>query len=91
MTDDDFPDTQAPPPPGLTEPLHDLAQWTRYFRDAEIPVLAATSAALEALRLVEDDVDASMLTDVIQRDPLMTSQADGACSKQAPLDRYHRD
>jgi HD-like signal output (HDOD) protein len=72
MTDDDFPDTQAPPPPGLTEPLHDLAQWTRYFRDAEIPVLAATSAALEALRLVEDDVDASMLTDVIQRDPLMT-------------------
>jgi HD-like signal output (HDOD) protein len=72
MTDDDFPDTQAPPPPGLTEPLHDLAQWTRYFRDAEIPVLAATSATLEALRLVEDDVDASMLADVIQRDPLMT-------------------
>lgn len=72
MTEDDFPDTQTPPPPGLTEPLHDLAQWTRYFRDAEIPVLAATSATLEALRLVEDDVDASMLADVIQRDPLMT-------------------
>lgn len=72
MTKDDFPDTQAPPPPGLTEPLRDLAAWTRYFRDAEIPVLASTSATLEALRLVEDDVDASMLADVIQRDPLMT-------------------
>lgn len=72
MSTDDFPDTQVPPAPGLTEPLRDLAEWTRYFQEAEIPVLAATSAALEALRLIEDDVDASMLAQVIQRDPLMT-------------------
>lgn len=70
--DDDFPDTQVPPPPGLTQPLQNLAEWTRHFQDAEIPVLAATSTALEALRLIEDDVDAAMLAQVIQRDPLMT-------------------
>lgn len=56
----------------LTAPLRDLAAWTRYFRETEIPVLATTSAALEALRAMEDDVDAGMLSAVIQRDPLMT-------------------
>lgn len=56
----------------LTAPLRDLAAWTRYFREAEIPVLAATSTALETLRAMEDDVDAGMLSAVIQRDPLMT-------------------
>jgi HD-like signal output (HDOD) protein len=40
--------------------------------NAEIPVLAATARALEALRAKEDDVDANMLTAVIQSDPLMT-------------------
>jgi HD-like signal output (HDOD) protein len=39
---------------------------------AEIPVLAATALALEELRAKEDDVDANMLTAVIQVDPLMT-------------------
>lgn len=58
--------------PCLTEPLRDLAAWTRYFKEAEIPVLASTAAALEALREREDDVDASMLAAVIQADPLMT-------------------
>lgn len=58
--------------PYLTAPLRDLAAWTRYFRDTEIPVLAATSEALEALRAMEDDVDAGMLNAVIQSDPLMT-------------------
>ncbi len=56
----------------LTQPLGDLAAWTRYFRESAIPVLAATSAGLEALRAIEDDVDASMLADRIQADPLMT-------------------
>jgi HD-like signal output (HDOD) protein len=40
--------------------------------NAEIPVLAATAAALEQLRSIEDDVDANRLTTVIQTDPLMT-------------------
>jgi HD-like signal output (HDOD) protein len=56
----------------LTAPLRDLAAWTRYFRETEIPVLATTAAALETLRAMEDDVDAGMLSAVIQRDPLMT-------------------
>ena len=58
--------------PYLTEPLPNLTDWTRYFQEAEIPVLAATSEALETLRAIEDDVDAGMLSEVIERDPLMT-------------------
>lgn len=58
--------------PYLTAPLRDLDAWTRYFRDAEIPVLSSTSRALEALRADEDNVDASMLAEVIEADPLMT-------------------
>ncbi len=64
---------QAPAPaPCLSEPLPDLAAWTRYFCGAEIPVLAATSQALEAMRATEDDVDAGMLSAVIEADPFMT-------------------
>jgi HD-like signal output (HDOD) protein len=69
------PAAPAPVPvtvPYLTEPLPDLAAWTRYFQEAEIPVLAATSKKLEALRAIEDDVDAGMLSAVIESDPLMT-------------------
>lgn len=65
----------APQPaagPCLTEPLSDLGTWTRYFRDAEIPVLAVTSQALEEMRATEDDVDAGMLAAVIEADPFMT-------------------
>ena len=72
MTDLPPPEARPPPPPHLSAPLRDLAAWTRYFRDAEIPVLAATSRALEELRANEDDVDAGMLNAVIQTDPLMT-------------------
>ena len=56
----------------LTDPLSGLDAWLSYFRSAEIPVLAETAEALEALRAREDDVDASMLSSVIQNDPLMT-------------------
>jgi HD-like signal output (HDOD) protein len=56
----------------LTEALPDLGAWTRYFRDAEIPVLAKTSSALEVLRADEDNVDASQLGAVIEADPLMS-------------------
>ncbi len=56
----------------LTAPLRDLEAWTRYFRDAQFPVLAKTSTALEALRADEDNVDANMLGATIECDPLMS-------------------
>jgi len=56
----------------LQAPLAHIGAWTQYFRGADIPVLAATAHALEELRAIEDDVDANMLTAVIQSDPLMT-------------------
>jgi len=56
----------------LTAPLRDLDAWTRYFRDAQIPVLAKTSEALEALRADEDNVDPNMLGTTIECDPLMS-------------------
>ena len=34
------------PTPYLTEPFADVAAWTRYFLEVEMPVLAATSLAL---------------------------------------------
>ena len=56
----------------LTQPLRDVAAWTAHFRAAEIPVLAQTSEALEALRINEDDVDANSIGEMISGDPLMT-------------------
>ena len=56
----------------LQEPLKDLAAWTQFFLKAEFPVLAATSLALEELRAKEEDVNASMLADVIDTDPFLT-------------------
>lgn len=72
MTDLTPSDTVAPPPSYLTAPLAHIGAWTHYFLHAEIPVLASTALALEELRAKEDDVDANMLTAVIQADPLMT-------------------
>lgn len=63
----------APPPATyLKTALPHIGAWTHYFLQAEIPVMASTAAALEELRAKEDDVDANMLTSVIQADPLMT-------------------
>ncbi len=63
----------APAAPSyLTTPLPHIGAWTHYFLNAEIPVMATTARSLEALRANEDDVDANMLTAVIQVDPLMT-------------------
>jgi HD-like signal output (HDOD) protein len=56
----------------LTQPLRDLAAWTAHFRGTEIPVLAQTAEALEALRANEDDVDANSIGEMISADPLMT-------------------
>lgn len=62
----------SPQAPCLTEPLRDLAAWTRYFRDAEMPVLATTAHALEHMRADEDAVDAGPLSVLIEADPFMT-------------------
>jgi HD-like signal output (HDOD) protein len=62
----------APSPAELTRALPDLAAWTAHFRTAEIPVLAQTADALEALRLNEDVVDANSMGEMISNDPLMT-------------------
>jgi len=81
MTDDALQsaaDAAAPlvPPPRpatyLKAALPHIGAWTHYFLNAEIPVLASTAQALEELRANEDDVDANMLTAMIQADPLMT-------------------
>lgn len=74
MTDQPALDTTpaAPAPSYLSAPLPHIGAWTQYFLNAEIPVLGATARALEELRAKEDDVDANMLTAVIQVDPLMT-------------------
>ena len=65
-------DPSAPPDLPLTQPLRDLAAWTAYFKTVEIPVLAHTADALEALRANEDSVDANSLGEMIAGDPLMT-------------------
>jgi HD-like signal output (HDOD) protein len=56
----------------LTQPLRDIGAWTTHFRNAEMPVLAATAEALEALRANEDNVDANSIGEMIAGDPLMT-------------------
>ncbi|MDP9044106.1 MAG: HDOD domain-containing protein [Pseudomonadota bacterium] len=61
-----------PSVPKLTQPLRDLAAWTAHFCAAEIPVLAETAEALEALRINEDEVDANSLGETLAHDPLMT-------------------
>lgn len=61
-----------PPLPKLTHALRGLAEWTAYFRVAEIPVLAETAEALEVMRANEDSIDANSLGETIANDPLMT-------------------
>ena len=56
----------------LSHALPDLAAWVQHFRDREIPVLANTSDALEAMRANEDDVDANLIGEMVADDPLMT-------------------
>jgi HD-like signal output (HDOD) protein len=56
----------------LTRPLADLAAWTAFFRDAEVPIQANTAASLEAMRANEDRVDANGIGEMLSNDPLMT-------------------
>jgi len=56
----------------LIEPLADLEAWVAHLQRFEIPVLAQTAEALEALRANEDKVDANSIGEMIATDPLMT-------------------
>lgn len=56
----------------LQAALPDLASWTEYFQNVEIPVLEETALALETLRAREDDVDANAIGELVSNDPLMT-------------------
>jgi len=50
----------------------DLGSWAWRFDVMPLPVLASTIAELEALREVEDGVDAHLLSEAIADDPLMS-------------------
>lgn len=50
----------------------DLGRWADRFEPMTFPVLAQTAAQLESLRLVEEDVDAHTLSEVLAEDPLMS-------------------
>ena len=69
-----IPAEAVPPPPVeyLKEPLPDLASWTRYFTTVEIPIMAETAHALEALREREEEVNAGMLAELVESDPFFT-------------------
>jgi HD-like signal output (HDOD) protein len=59
----------------LTRAFSDLTAWTRHLRGAAIPVLAGTAEQLALLREAEErtgNVDAHMLAEAIEGDPLMT-------------------
>lgn len=77
----------APQPgglPPLNHALPDLAAWVQHFRDREIPVLANTSDALEAMRANEDDVDANLIGEMVADDPLMTLKVLAYASTHRP-------
>jgi HD-like signal output (HDOD) protein len=59
-------------PPFITQAPRDLAGWMRLFDVTQLPVLDSTAAALETLRANEDAVDAHLLAEATQNDPLMT-------------------
>lgn len=59
----------------LSQPLPDLAAWTRHMRGVVIPVLPTTVEELALLRQAEEergDVDVQALAHAVANDPLMT-------------------
>jgi HD-like signal output (HDOD) protein len=56
----------------ITRAPRDVAGWAALFDHRALPVLASTAAALEELRAMEDAVDAHLLAETINTDPLMT-------------------
>jgi len=74
MAQADTPADPQPPTvaPFIAAPLRDVAAWVAAFDAREIPVLSATANTLEDLRCNEDAVDAHLLAEGMQSDPLMT-------------------
>ena len=62
----------TPPDAFIERPLPDLAGWAAAFGCRDIPVLAATEAALRHLAENEDAADAHLLAETMSADPLMT-------------------
>ena len=58
--------------PFITRAPRDVAGWGARFDPATLAVLACTAAEVEAMRAIEDDVDAHLLAEAIGSDPLMT-------------------
>jgi len=56
----------------LQQAPRDVDAWVAYLAKAEVPVMAATAQALEALREQADDIAPAQLADVIDADPLLT-------------------
>jgi HD-like signal output (HDOD) protein len=66
--------TELPQPTRLfiTRAPRDVQGWAALFDHSALPVLARTAAALEEFRAMEDAVDAHLLAETINTDPLMT-------------------
>ena len=56
----------------LTQALPTAAAWARFFMDADIPVLNATTLAIARLRKDEDRIGPREITAEVLLDPLMT-------------------
>lgn len=61
-----------PRAPFLTQPLRRHEDWVERFRKHEFPVLAVSAEALERLRADEDAVDAHLIGQTFDNDPLLT-------------------
>ena len=59
-------------PAFIQTPLRDPSAWVAAFDRLDIPVLAATAVAIEEWRANEDAVDAHLLAESLESDPLMT-------------------
>lgn len=62
----------TPPRLFVTRAPRDVQAWAALFDHRALPVLARTAAQLEEFRAMEDAVDAHMLAELINTDPLMT-------------------
>lgn len=60
------------PPTFIARAPRDVRGWAACFDAASLPILSVTAAEIEALRSVEDDVDAHLLAEALGADPLMS-------------------
>jgi HD-like signal output (HDOD) protein len=61
-----------PDPRFIERAPRDVAGWAALFEHRQLPVLASTATALAELRENEDAVDAHLLAETVNQDPLMT-------------------